>query len=114
MSSEEDYTDEEYNVEQNILENTEDINLFIKNYDNIKKTYKTSKYLNKYEKTKIISERVQQLANNSKPLIANPQNYPDIYSIAYEELRQKKIPFILKRPINKTFEYWKLEDLELL
>lgn len=116
MSSDEEIDEiiEDYNVEKNILENTEDINIFIKNYNEIKKTYKTSRYLNKYEKTKIISERVQQLANNTKPLIPNPQNYPDIYSIAYEELRQKKIPFILKRPINNTFEYWKLEDLELL
>tara|TARA_B100000035_G_C20939298_1_gene526732 strand:- start:352 stop:702 length:351 start_codon:yes stop_codon:yes gene_type:complete len=116
MSSDEETDEiiEDYNVEQNILENTEDINIFMSNYSEMKKSYKTSIYLNKYEKTKIISERVQQLANNAKPLIANPQNYSDIYSIAYEELRQKKIPFILKRPINNTFEYWKLEDLHIL
>ena len=116
MSSDEEIEDfiDDYNVEQSILENTEDINIFMKNYSEMKKNYKTSKYLNKYEKTKIISERVQQLANNAKPLISNPQNYSDIYSIAYEELRQKKIPFILKRPINNTFEYWKLEDLYIL
>ena len=112
MSSE----DEEdfYDIKEQIIENVEDINIFNERYEEIKKTYKTSKYLNKYEKSKILSERVQQLANNSKPLTTNPKNYNSIYEIAMEELRQKKIPFILKRPINNTFEYWKLEDLHIL
>ena len=44
----------------------------------------------------------------------NPENYKTIYDIALEELKQKKIPFIIKRPINNTFEYWKLEDLRIL
>lgn len=115
MSSEEEIEDiQEFYEEETIIDTTEDINLFQNNYENNKKNYKSSKYLNKYEKTKVLSERVQQLANNSKPLIPNPQNYNDIYSIAIEELRQKKIPFIIKRPINNTFEYWKLEDLHIL
>jgi len=39
---------------------------------------------------------------------------PHIYEIVIEELRQKKIPFIIKRPLNNTYEYWKLEDLKIL
>ena len=101
-------------VKEQILENIEDINIFNSSYEKNKSKYITSQYLNKYEKTKVISERVQQLANNSKPLIANPENYNNIYEIASEELKQKKIPFIIKRPINNTFEYWKLEDLYIL
>ena len=112
MSSEEEEL--EYNIKEQIIENIDDINIFNAQYEEKKKTYITSKFLNKYEKTKVISERVQQLANNSKPLISNPKNYDDIYQIAFEELRQKKIPFIIKRPINNTFEYWKLEDLRIL
>ena len=112
MSSDEEV--EEYNIKEQIIENIDDINIFNVTYEEMKKTYITSKFLNKYEKTKVISERVQQLANNSKPLISNPKNYDDIYQIAFEELRQKKIPFIIKRPINNTFEYWKLEDLRIL
>ena len=112
MSSDEEV--EEYNIKEQIIENIDDINIFNATYEEKKKTYITSKFLNKYEKTKVISERVQQLANNSKPLISNPKNYDDIYQIAFEELRQKKIPFIIKRPINNTFEYWKLEDLRIL
>ena len=101
-------------IKEQIIENIDDINIFNSSYDEKKDKYITSKYLNKYEKTKVISERVQQLANNSKPLIANPENYNNIYDIALEELKQKKIPFIIKRPINNTYEYWKLEDLRIL
>ena len=61
-----------YDIKEQIIENVEDINIFNERYEEIKKTYKTSKYLNKYEKSKILSERVQQLANNSKPL--NPSS----------------------------------------
>ena len=39
----------------------------------------------------------------------------DGYIIAERELLEKKIPFIIKRPIsNNKFEYWKLEDLEIV
>lgn len=101
-------------IKEQIIEIIDDINIFNSSYDEKKDKYITSKYLNKYEKTKVISERVQQLANNSKPLIANPENYNNIYDIALEELKQRKIPFIIKRPINNTYEYWKLEDLRIL
>ena len=31
------------------------------------------------------------------------------------ELKEKKIPFIIRRPLpDNTFEYWKLQDLELI
>ena len=104
----------EQSIKEQIIENIDDINIFNASYNEKKDKYITSKYLNKYEKTKVISERVQQLSNNSKPLIANPENYSNIYEIAIEELKQKKIPFIIKRPINNTYEYWKLEDLRIL
>ncbi len=36
-----------------------------------------------------------------------------IREIAEEELRQRKTPFIIKRPLpNNTFEYWKIEQFE--
>ena len=31
------------------------------------------------------------------------------------ELKEKKIPFIIRRPLpDNSFEYWKLQDLELI
>ena len=95
-------------------ENIEDINIFRENYETNKKNYKTSQYLNKYEKTIVISERSQQIAEGAIPLISNPENYNNIYEIVLEELRQKKIPFIIKRPLNDSYEFWKLEDLKIL
>lgn len=92
----------------------EDLSSFNTNYNKMKKNNITQPVLNKFEKTKIISERAQQLANGSFSFLKNPESYNSIYEIAIEELRQKKIPFIIKRPISNGFEYWKLEDLENL
>ena len=79
-----------------------------------KESRKTSPFLTKFEKTKVISERAQQISNGSKTLLKNPQAYNSPYEMALEELRQKKIPFIIKRPVANKFEYWKLEDLHIL
>ena len=97
-------------MDSEIFETTDD---FIKNYEELKKSYKTSNILTKYEKTKILSERCQQLNNGSISYIKDIQS-DNIYEIANEELKKKLIPFIIKRPISNDFEYWKLEDLELL
>ena len=106
-------SDDEYNDDMNIQTNDhfiEDINYFYDNYEEIKKNYITQPYLTKYEKTKIISERAQQIANGGIPLIENPNVYNTVYEIAIEELNQKKIPFIIKRPVSNGYEYWKIED----
>lgn len=69
--------------------------------------------LSKYEKTKVIGLRAKQINNGAKPFITIDENIIDGYIIAEKELYQKKIPFIIKRPISyNKFEYWKLEDLE--
>ena len=73
----------------------------------------TSKYLNKYETTKILSKRCEQLENGCQPLINDYEIYNNVYDIAFQELKEKKIPFILKRLINNKYEYFKLEDLNL-
>ena len=39
----------------------------------------------------------------------------DNYNIAEQEIREKKLPFIIKRPMpNGGCEYWKLEDLQII
>ena len=44
-----------------------------------------------------------------------PNNIIDGVIIAEMELKEKKIPFIIRRPIpNGGSEYWKVEDLEVL
>ena len=106
-------SDDDIIIEDHINNNIEDINVFNKNYEDLKKNYITSKYLSKYEITKILSKRCEQLESGCLPLINNYETYNNVYDIAQKELIEKKIPFILKRIINNNYEYWKLEDLNL-
>lgn len=77
--------------------------------------HKTIPLLTKYEKTKIIGMRVKQLNNGALSYIPNNEKSIDNYLIAVTELEQKKIPFIIQRPLpNNNFEYWKLQDLDIL
>tara|TARA_B100001123_G_C14978031_1_gene894426 strand:+ start:271 stop:639 length:369 start_codon:yes stop_codon:yes gene_type:complete len=94
-----------------INKQTEDIDIFLQNYDTNKKNNKTAPYLNKYERTRILSERAQQIIDGGVIFISHPETYKNAYDIAVQELSERKIPFIIKRPYNNTFEYWKLEDL---
>ena len=81
----------------------------------IDEMHKTIPLLTKYEKTKILGMRVKQLNNGAQPYIATNEKLIDNYVIALIELEQKKIPFIIQRPLpNNNFEYWKLHDLDIL
>ena len=95
-----------------ILTSIEDSNKFYKVYDKEKNSI--TNILNKYERTKVIFERYLMIANGSDPFIKNPEKYNNIYDIVLEELKQKKIPFIVKRSINGKYEYLKLEDFVIL
>ena len=75
--------------------------------------HKTLPYLTKYEKARVLGQRAKQIEVGAKPLVKIPENIIDGYIIAELELREKKIPFIIKRPIpGGAFEYWHLRDLE--
>ena len=103
---------EEYDISDIVIEkNDEDINNIMKHYKKKLKNYKTTPTLTKYEKTKVLSERANQINYGSNILIENSENYSNAYDIAVAELNEKKIPFIIKRPYGNSFEYWKLKDL---
>jgi|UniRef100_A0A6C0DI32 DNA-directed RNA polymerase I, II, and III subunit RPABC2 len=75
--------------------------------------HKTVPYLTKYEKTRVLGQRAKQIECGAKPLVKVPENIIDSYIIAELELQQKKIPFIIRRPIpSGGSEYWNLKDLE--
>lgn len=77
--------------------------------------HKTIPYLTKYEKTRILGQRTKQIECGAKPLVKVPENIIDSYIIAELELQQKKIPFIIRRPLpNGGSEYWNLKDLEVI
>ncbi|AET73045.1 hypothetical protein PGAG_00156 [Phaeocystis globosa virus 12T] len=89
----------------------------IRDKDNIiiDNLHRTVPILTKYEKTRIIGIRLKQLNNGAEPYIKVAEDIIDNNYIAEKELKLKKIPFIIQRPIaNNTFEYWRLEDLEIL
>ena len=77
--------------------------------------HKTIPIMTKYEKAKIIGIRAQQINSGSEPFIQVDNNMIDGLTIANDELLQKKIPFIIRRPLpNGSSEYWNINDLELL
>ncbi len=79
----------------------------------VDKNHMTNPILTKYEKTKVLGQRTKQLNSGCKPYIDVPNNIIDSYLIAQMELKAKKIPVIIRRPVSYLkSEYWKLEDLE--
>ena len=89
---------------------TDDSISILKNYD-IRKN-KTRNILSKYEETKVIYERMLMLSCGSKSYLSNPERHNgNLYEIVLDELKNNKIPFIIKRKIGNSYEYWKLEDL---
>lgn len=77
--------------------------------------HKTLPFLTKYEKTRILGQRAKQIENGAKPFVKVPDTIIDSYIIAELELQQKRIPFIIRRPLPcGGCEYWNLKDLELI
>ena len=63
---------------------------FYKNYKEHSKNKITDPCLTKYEKTKVLAERTQQIENGSVIYITLTSKLTDAYSIALEEFKQKK------------------------
>ena len=74
--------------------------------------HKTYPFLNKYESTRIIGFRANQLSQGAQPFVDEPDHVTDVREIARMELAAKRLPFIIKRPLpDGTYEYWRLQDL---
>ena len=77
--------------------------------------HRTFPFITKYEKARILGERAKQLNSGAKAFVEVEPTVIDGYLIALKEFEQKKIPFILRRPLpNGGCEYWRLRDLEIL
>ena len=77
--------------------------------------HKTLPFVTSYERARVIGERAKQIEAGAKPFIEVSSNMVDGYLIALKEFENKKIPFIIQRPLpNGTSEYWKLSDLEII
>ena len=124
MEDETPFEDDYEEVYESETEDLEDISVvptteipdsleFYKNYETHSQKKITDPCLTKYEKTKILAERTQQIENGALLYIPLTDKLTTAYSIALEEFKQHKLPFIVCRPLpnSKEYEYWKLNDL---
>lgn len=73
---------------------------------------KTSPYLSRYERAKVISVRAQQLSVGKQPQIEVGNTNINHLEIALQELKEKKIPNnIIRKLPDKTIEIWAAKDL---
>ena len=81
----------------------------------IDSVHSTIPFLTKFEQAKVLGLRAKQLNSGADPFISVSDNIIEGHIIAEMELKQKKIPFIISRPLpNGKNEYWKVSDLELI
>ena len=76
----------------------------------LKKPKVTLPLITKFEYSKIKGIRITQLSNNANPFIKTTSD--NIEEIADEEIKQLKLPFIIKRNLpNGEYELWRLNEL---
>lgn len=78
--------------------------------------HKTTPILTKYERARVLGERAKQIQQGSPLFIEGMEDVMDSFVLAEEELKQKKIPYIIERPLphGTSVEYWPLDELEIL
>jgi DNA-directed RNA polymerase I, II, and III subunit RPABC2 len=76
--------------------------------------HKTLPILTKYERARVLGQRAKQIEHGGDIFVNTDALILEPHIIAEYELKFKKIPFIIKRPIpgGGGFEYWALSDLE--
>ncbi|KDD75734.1 hypothetical protein H632_c524p1 [Helicosporidium sp. ATCC 50920] len=71
----------------------------------------TTRYLTKYEKARVLGTRALQISMNA-PVMVDVGTETDPLEIAYKELREKKIPFTIRRYLpDGSYEDWGLNEL---
>ena len=77
--------------------------------------HQTLPILSRYEKARALGERARQINGGAKPMVEVDPTILDGYLIDLKELEQKRLPFIIQRPLpNGGSEYWRIADLEML
>ncbi|XP_047318638.1 DNA-directed RNA polymerases II, IV and V subunit 6A-like [Impatiens glandulifera] len=75
------------------------------------KDRKTSKYMTKYERARILGTRALQISMNA-PVMVELEGETDPLEIAMKELRQRKIPFTIRRYLpDGSYEDWGVDEL---
>ena len=71
----------------------------------------TTPYMTKYERARILGTRALQISMNA-PVLVQLEGETDPLEIAGKELREKRVPFIVRRYMpDGSYEDWGLEEL---
>ncbi|PNS21458.1 DNA-directed RNA polymerases I, II, and III subunit RPABC2 [Sphaceloma murrayae] len=71
----------------------------------------TTPYMTKYEKARILGTRALQISMNA-PVLVDVEGETDPLQIALKELREKKIPLVVRRYLpDGWYEDWTCEEL---
>lgn len=77
------------------------------------KQRKSTKYMTKYERARVLGTRARQISEGA-PILVDNEGETDPLMIARKELREKKVPFTIRRKFpNGIFEDWNIDELEL-
>ncbi|KAF9616888.1 hypothetical protein IFM89_032850 [Coptis chinensis] len=77
----------------------------------VQKDRKTSKYMTKYERARILGTRALQISMNA-PVMVELEGETDPLEIAMKELRERKIPFTIRRYLpDGSYEDWGVDEL---
>jgi DNA-directed RNA polymerases I, II, and III subunit RPABC2 len=133
MSSEDEYQSSPEVVEENELEEIQDIDPDRPNFNpevreneeyldeggengrvsGVESTERiTTPFMTKYERARILGTRAMQISRNAPVFVELEPHETDPLLIAEKELREKKIPFIVRRYLpDGTYEDWPISDL---
>ncbi|TVU03866.1 hypothetical protein EJB05_50579 [Eragrostis curvula] len=82
-----------------------------KEQEKTERTRKTSKYMTKYERARILGTRALQISMNA-PVMVELEGETDPLEIAMKELRARKIPFTIRRYLpDGSYEDWGVDEL---
>eukprot|EP00262_Sarcandra_glabra_P006367 TRINITY_DN185_c0_g1_i1.p1 TRINITY_DN185_c0_g1~~TRINITY_DN185_c0_g1_i1.p1 ORF type:complete len:145 (+),score=40.88 TRINITY_DN185_c0_g1_i1:124-558(+) len=77
----------------------------------VQRPRKTSKYMTKYERARILGTRALQISMNA-PVMVELEGETDPLEIAMKELRERKIPFTIRRYLpDGSYEDWGVDEL---
>ncbi|PRQ24788.1 putative DNA-directed RNA polymerase [Rosa chinensis] len=77
----------------------------------VERPRKTSKFMTKYERARILGTRAVQISMNA-PVMVELEGETDPLEIAMKELRERKIPFTIRRYLpDGSYEDWGVDEL---
>mmetsp|Transcript_27624 Transcript_27624/g.46357 ORF Transcript_27624/g.46357 Transcript_27624/m.46357 type:complete len:130 (-) Transcript_27624:1700-2089(-) len=71
----------------------------------------TTRYMTKYERARVLGTRALQISMNA-PVMVDIAGETDPLKIAMKELRERKIPMIIRRYLpDSSYEDWNIDEL---